>query len=163
MTVAMRTDKCCAASGRALQVESAASKMQRVKIHLRKTLQNRSKYMDENKFATMNSLHKDSLYTKIRDIMRNNNFLTLKGCKEKLENEISVAQLSKEIKKAGLSKKQIKKRSIVVLNDRNIDKRQAFCSVMLGKILKRVVLLDESGFPSYVYKLWLFTGFSRCR
>ena len=110
MTVAMRTDKCCAASGRALQVESAASKMQRVKIHLRKTLQNRSKYMDENKFATMNSLHKDSLYTKIRDIMRNNNFLTLKGCKEKLENEISVAQLSKEIKKAGLSKKQIKKK-----------------------------------------------------
>ena len=41
MTVVMRADK-CAASGRALQVESAASEIQRVKIHLRKTLQNQA-------------------------------------------------------------------------------------------------------------------------
>ena len=36
MTVAMRADKRCAASGRALQVESAASEIKRVAIHLRK-------------------------------------------------------------------------------------------------------------------------------
>ena len=36
----MGADKRCAASGRALQVESAASEIQRVKIHLLKTLQN---------------------------------------------------------------------------------------------------------------------------
>ena len=39
--------------------------------------------------------------------MGNNNSLTLRGCKEKLENKISIAQISKEIKKAGLSKKPI--------------------------------------------------------
>ena len=41
--------------------------------------------------------------------MGNDNSLTLGGCKEKLENEISIAQLLKEIKKAGLSRKPIKK------------------------------------------------------
>ena len=40
MTVVMAVDKRCAASGRALQAESAASEIQRVKkIHSRKTLQ----------------------------------------------------------------------------------------------------------------------------
>ena len=43
MTVAMAVHKRCAASGRALQAESAASEIQHVKIPLRKTLQNRSK------------------------------------------------------------------------------------------------------------------------
>ena len=46
--VAMRADKHCEASGKALKVESAVSEIQRVKIHLRKTLQNRSKCMHEN-------------------------------------------------------------------------------------------------------------------
>ena len=90
--------------------------------------------------------NKDSLHTKIRDIMGNDNSLTLRDCKEKLENEISIAQFSKEIKKAGLSRKRIKKRSNVVLNHRNIDQRQAFCSAMSEKISKRVVFLDESGY-----------------
>ena len=52
----MKTDKRCAASGRALQVDSAASALQRVKIHLRKMLQNQSKCMHENRFAAMSSL-----------------------------------------------------------------------------------------------------------
>ena len=39
MTVVMAVDKRCAASGRALQAEFAASEIQREKIHLRKTLQ----------------------------------------------------------------------------------------------------------------------------
>ena len=39
MTVVMAVDKRCAESGRALQAESAASEIQRGKIHLRKTLQ----------------------------------------------------------------------------------------------------------------------------
>ena len=56
--VAIGVDKRCAASRRALQVESAASEIQRVKIHFRKTLQNRSKCMYENRFAAMNSLHR---------------------------------------------------------------------------------------------------------
>ena len=57
MTVVMGVAKRCVASGRALQVESAASEIQRLKIHLRKTLQNQSKCMHErlfcgNEFAT---------------------------------------------------------------------------------------------------------------
>ena len=43
MTVVMAVDKRCKASGRALQAESEASKIQRGKIHLRNILQNRSK------------------------------------------------------------------------------------------------------------------------
>ena len=45
--------------------------------------------------------------------MGNDNSLTLGGCKEKLENEISIAQFLKEIKKAGLSRKPIKKDSML--------------------------------------------------
>ena len=41
----MGEHKRCAASGRALQVESAASERKRGKIHLRKTCQNQSKCM----------------------------------------------------------------------------------------------------------------------
>ena len=40
--VVMEVDKCCAVSGRAPQVESVVSKIQLVKIHLRKTLQNQA-------------------------------------------------------------------------------------------------------------------------
>ena len=39
MTVVMAVDKRCAASRRVLQAESAASEIQRWKIHLQKTLQ----------------------------------------------------------------------------------------------------------------------------
>ena len=42
MTVVIGVDKGCAATGRALQAESAASEIQRVKIHLRKTSQNQA-------------------------------------------------------------------------------------------------------------------------
>ena len=52
----MAVHKRCAASGRALRAESAASEIQHVKIHLRQTLQNRSKYMHERRFAVMSSL-----------------------------------------------------------------------------------------------------------
>ena len=56
--VTMGVNKRCAASRRALQVESAASKIQRVKIHLRKNFA-KSKQMHVRKqicgdeFATM--------------------------------------------------------------------------------------------------------------
>ena len=43
ITVVMAVGKRCAVSGRALQAESAASEIQRGKIHLRNILQNRSK------------------------------------------------------------------------------------------------------------------------
>ena len=52
----MAVDKRCAASGRALQAESAASEIQHVKMHLRKTLQNQSKCMHERRFAMMSLL-----------------------------------------------------------------------------------------------------------
>ena len=52
MTVVMAVDKRCTASGRALQAESAASEIQRGKIHLLNILQNRSK-MHERRFAVM--------------------------------------------------------------------------------------------------------------
>ena len=52
----MAVDICCAASGRALQAESAASEIYRVKIYLWKTLQYRSKWIHERRFAVMSSL-----------------------------------------------------------------------------------------------------------
>ena len=52
----MAIHKRCAASGRALRAESEASEIQHVKIHLRQTLQNRSKCMNKRRFAVMSSL-----------------------------------------------------------------------------------------------------------
>ena len=57
MTVAMAVIKRCAASGRPLQAESAASGIQHVKYNCDKLLQNQSKYMHERRFAVMSSLH----------------------------------------------------------------------------------------------------------
>ena len=58
MKVAMGVDKRCATSGRAPQVEFAAREIQRMKIHLRKTLQNRKKCINENRFLAISSLHR---------------------------------------------------------------------------------------------------------
>ena len=49
----MGEHKRCAASGRALQVESAASERKRGKIHLRKTCQNQSKGMHKRLLVAM--------------------------------------------------------------------------------------------------------------
>ena len=57
MTAVMEVHKRCVMSGRALRAESAASEIQHMKIHLRQTLQNRSKCMHERRFAVMSSLH----------------------------------------------------------------------------------------------------------
>ena len=62
------------------------------------------------KKAGRKTKNKDSLPTKIRDVMRNENSLTLRILKEKLENKILITLLLKEIKKAGLSRKQMKKK-----------------------------------------------------
>ena len=56
MTVAMGANKHSAARGWTLQVESAASEMQRVKIHLRKNLQNQANACMKKQFAAINSL-----------------------------------------------------------------------------------------------------------
>ena len=60
MTVVMGVAKRCVASGRALPVESAASEIKRLNIHLRKTLQNQSKCMHERRFAAMSLLQLSS-------------------------------------------------------------------------------------------------------
>ena len=56
MTVAMAVNKRCAASGRALQAETAASEIQHVKIQLWQTFQNRSKGIHKRQFSVMSSL-----------------------------------------------------------------------------------------------------------
>ena len=56
MTIVMAVNKRCAASGRALQAESAANEIQHVKIQLWQTLQNRSKGIHKRRFAVMSSL-----------------------------------------------------------------------------------------------------------
>ena len=50
----MATDKRCAASGRALQAESATSEIQRMKLHLRKTTKSKHarKTVCNDEFAT---------------------------------------------------------------------------------------------------------------
>ena len=52
----MAVDKRCAASGKALHAESAASEIQHWKIYLRKTLQNRSKCMHKRRFVVISLL-----------------------------------------------------------------------------------------------------------
>ena len=52
----MGADICCAASGRMLQVESAARRNTACEYTLTKTLRNQSKCMHERQFAAMSSL-----------------------------------------------------------------------------------------------------------
>lgn len=89
---------------------------------------------------------KDALHTEIRSIMGNDNSLTQIGCKEKLSKEISLSQLCKEMKSAGLTRKRLKKKSSVLLTSKNQEERQLFCATILGLRTRPILFLDESGF-----------------
>ena len=78
--------------------------------------------------------------------MGNDNSLTLRGCKEKLTTPVFVLQLSRDMKGAGLSRKRIMKKANILQTQRSIDNRLKFCTEILGKLTKRIVFLDESGF-----------------
>ncbi|KAG0422375.1 hypothetical protein DMUE_6217, partial [Dictyocoela muelleri] len=103
-------------------------------------------FEDLYKISGRKKKNKESLHTEIRSIIGNDNSLTLLGCIEKLSTNISISQLSREIKSAGLSRKRIKKRSNILLTPNNNAQRQNFCSVMLGKMSRCILFLDESGF-----------------
>jgi len=90
--------------------------------------------------------NKSSLHTKIREIMGNDNSLTQRGCKELLPTPVSLPQLSREFKAAGLSRKRLKKKSSVTQSEANIIARQAFCASILGMGSRKLIFLDESGF-----------------
>lgn len=91
-------------------------------------------------------VNKSSLHVEIKSIMANDNTLTQKGCIEKLSNPISKSAISREIKLAGLSRKRLKKRSNSILSNQNAIQRQHFCRIILTKLNRRILFLDESGF-----------------
>ena len=88
MTVVMAVEKCCAASGRALQAESAASEVQDVKIHLRKTAKSRQMHVRKtvcsDEFATVARIEAE--------------------CKPECNKEFRTSKYNKNIPK-GLSKR----------------------------------------------------------
>ena len=67
--------------------------------------------------------NKNEHFNKICFIMGNDNSLTLRGCKEKLTTPVSISQLSRNMKGAGLSRKRIKKKANVLQTQRSIDNR----------------------------------------
>ena len=89
---------------------------------------------------------KMDLHNCIRDIMGNDNSLTLKGCIEQGSLNISKSKLSREFKAAGLTRKRLKKRSQTRREQVNIDARLQFVVKILGKRRRTVLFLDESGF-----------------
>lgn len=89
---------------------------------------------------------KDFKYTAIRKKMGEDNSLTLRGCAEQLDYTISVSQMSRDVRAAGLKRKRLRKRANVLLSERNISARRTFCAEISGRINKRILFLDESGF-----------------
>jgi len=87
-----------------------------------------------------------TLHSEIRSIIGNDNSLTQVGCRELLSTKISLPQLCREVKAAGLSRKRLKKKSNVLLSDNNIAERQMFCANILGLRSRPILFLDESGF-----------------
>ena len=78
--------------------------------------------------------------------MGNDSSLTLQGCRDLLQSPISVSQMYREMKAANLTRKRLKKRSIVRVTDENRNARQTFCANVLGMNRRRILFLDESGF-----------------
>lgn len=91
-------------------------------------------------------LIKTELHCEIRNIVGNDNSLTQKGVLSQLNDSISLSQLCREFKAAGLSRKRLKRRSDVVLDESNISARLAFAARITGLRSKQLVFLDESGF-----------------
>ena len=73
------------------------------------------------KKSRRNEKDKSELYTEIRSIMGNDNFLTLKGCQEKLTHRASLPQLSLDFKASELTRKRIKKKASVLLTQSNME------------------------------------------
>ncbi|KAG0442660.1 hypothetical protein DMUE_0106 [Dictyocoela muelleri] len=70
---------------------------------------------------------KQALHAEIKSIIRDDNSLIQKGCRYFLTNNmISISQLCREFKKAGLTRKRLKIRPTAVLNDANINSRKNF-------------------------------------
>ena len=93
-----------------------------------------------------NKKDKSQLYTEIRSIIGNDNSLTLKGCQEKLTHMVSLPQLLRDFKASRLTRKRIKKKASVLLTQSNMERRLLFSFNILGKLSKRMLFLDESGF-----------------
>lgn len=93
-----------------------------------------------------NSIDKNVLHMEIRDIMGSDNSLTQVGLKELLVSNISYAQLCREVKASGLSRKRLKKRANATLTDSNRQARLEFSNRISGFRSRPVLFLDESGF-----------------
>ena len=103
-------------------------------------------FEDLYKKAGRKKKDKESLHIEIRSIMGNDNSLTIVGCKDKITQNLSVSQICREIKSAGLTRKRLKKKSKVRLANVNIELKQTFCASILGMTTCPILFLDESGF-----------------
>ena len=82
--------------------------------------------------------------------MGNDNFLTLKGCQEKLTHGVFLPQLSRDFKASELTRKRIKKKASVLLTQSNMERRLLFSFDILGKLSQRILFLDESVFNLHI-------------
>ncbi|KAF7685286.1 hypothetical protein CDIK_3965, partial [Cucumispora dikerogammari] len=88
----------------------------------------------------------EAIHVELRSIMGEDNSLTLAGCKAKISSNFSIPQLSRHFKAVGLTRKRLKKRPKLVLTDTNLTQRQTFCATVLGKMTRKILFIDESGF-----------------
>ncbi|KAF7690793.1 hypothetical protein CDIK_2629 [Cucumispora dikerogammari] len=89
---------------------------------------------------------KEAPHAETRSTLRNDNSLTLRGCKDKILVSLSIPQLSREIKSAGMARKRIKKKIECCINSCKYFFKTNLLSERIGKISKTILFLDESGF-----------------
>ena len=76
---------------------------------------------------------KSERYGKLRQIVGSDNSLTLSGVNNQLRENISISQISGDLKAARLSQKQLKKRPSILLTRQSFEARIEFCSHFLGE------------------------------
>ena len=94
-------------------------------------------------------IQKNDLEAKVCEIFGQDNSLTQKDAKEILSNfgiNLSKSELSRIVKSSGLTRKRLKKKAAVTLNESHKQKKAFYASNLLGKRNYTLIFLDESGF-----------------
>ena len=104
------------------------------------------KFKEVYKKAGRKPIEKSGRISNILNIFGSDNSLTIRGCIEKLDLNISKSQVARDMIQAGLTRKRLKKKSCALLDESHEQKRMLFCTDVLGMRSRRILFLDESGF-----------------
>ena len=91
-------------------------------------------------------LDKTQRYLELKLITGNDNTLTLQGCVDNMSRPKSKSQVCRDFKKAGITRKRLRRRANVTLSDANLEARRIFCAKITAERSQRILFLDESGF-----------------